>query len=129
MLVRNHTGEFAICLFIMTAAIVFVQWSVPVSVLWVGLFGLFAYILYRLDSFSLSKLSDSIRETFILALSMSIGFILYRFVDDLIKNGLSDHEAWGIILSRLSLVLFVLPLALRMILTEKGLFISPKVAG
>ncbi|KOR88829.1 CPBP family intramembrane glutamic endopeptidase [Paenibacillus solani] len=126
MLVRKHAGEFAICFILMSAAITWIQCtSLPMPMLWVFGLALLAYMLYKPNSFTLSKISNLIRETSILALLMIIGYILYHLFGDLIRNGLADHEAWGIILSRLSLILFVMPFAITMILMrEKPLYLA-----
>lgn len=122
MLLRKHAGEFTICFILMSAAIVWVQWtSLPMPLLWVIGLALLAYMLYRLGSFSLSKISNSIRETFILAFLMIIGYILYFMCGELIRNLLTDYKAWGIILSRLSLILFVLPFAITTMLRREKL--------
>ncbi|MGG3282363.1 CPBP family intramembrane glutamic endopeptidase [Paenibacillus solani] len=126
MLVRKRAGEFAIRFMLMSAAIVWVQWtSLPMPMLWLIGLALLVYMLYRLGSFSLSKISNSIRETSILALLMIIGFILYYLCGEMIRNSLIDHKAWGIILSRLSLILFVLPFAITtMFIREKPLYLA-----
>ncbi|KOP68894.1 abortive infection protein [Bacillus sp. FJAT-18019] len=126
MLVRKHAGEFAICFILMSAAITWIQCtSLPMPMLWVFGLALLAYMLYKLGSFSLFKISSSIKETSILALFMIIGYILYYLCGEMIRNSLIDHAAWGIILSRLSLILFVLPFALGAILTrERPLYLT-----
>jgi len=126
LLFRKHAGEFAVCFILMCAAIAMVQWiSLSMPVLWVIGIALLVLMLYRLGSFNLFKISNSIRETSILALLMIIGYILYYLCGEMIRNLLSDHEAWAIILSRLSLILFVLPFAITTMLTrEKPLYLA-----
>lgn len=126
MLVRKHAGEFAICLMLMSTAIVWVQrTSLPMSMLWLIGLALLVYMLHKLGSFRLSIISNSIRETSILALLMIIGYILYYWCGEMIRNSLTDHKAWGIILSRLSLTLFVLPFAITtMLRREKPLYLT-----
>lgn len=126
MLLKKHAGEFAICFILMSAAIVWVQWtSLPMPMLWVIGLALLAYMLYKLGSFSLFIITNSIRETSILALLMIIGYILYDLCGDMISNLLVEHKAWGIILSRLSLILFVLPFAITtMLRKEKPIYLA-----
>ncbi|WP_246059772.1 CPBP family intramembrane glutamic endopeptidase [Paenibacillus lautus] len=122
--VTNRPGEFITCLIIMIATIVWVQWtSILLSMAWgIGLI-LLIYSLCKLRS--LRKLSIQIRDTAIVALIMVIGYMLYHAFGEIIKNGLAGHDAWAIILSRLSLILFVLPFALAAMLTrEKPLYLA-----
>ncbi|WP_254778128.1 CPBP family intramembrane glutamic endopeptidase [Paenibacillus sp. cl141a] len=82
-----------------------------------------AYIACR--RFRLFNPSKRISDTALLALNMIMGYLLYRTFGEIIKNGLADHEAWGIILSRLSLFLFVMPFALAVMRTrEKPLYLA-----
>ena len=122
--VTNRPGEFITCLIIMIATIVWVQWtSILLSMAWgIGLI-LLIYSLCKLRS--LRKISIQIRDTAIVALIMVIGYTLYHAFGEIIKNGLAGHDAWSIILSRLSLILFVLPFALAAALTkEKPLYLA-----
>ncbi|MEC0205672.1 CPBP family intramembrane metalloprotease [Paenibacillus lautus] len=122
--VTNRPGEFITCLIIMIATIVWVQWtSILLSMAWgIGLI-LMIYSLCKLRS--LRKISIQIRDTAIVALIMVIGYMLYHAFGEIIKNGLAGHDAWAIILSRLSLILFVLPFALAAALTkEKPLYLA-----
>ncbi|WP_433939278.1 lysostaphin resistance A-like protein [Paenibacillus lautus] len=122
--VTNHPSEFNTCLIIMIATIVWVQWSsFLLSVAWgIGLI-LIIYTMFKLRS--VRKISIQINDTAIVALIMVIGYMLYHSSGEIIKNGLEGHDAWAIILSRLSLILFVLPFALAAILTkEKPLYLA-----
>ncbi|WP_098743111.1 type II CAAX endopeptidase family protein [Paenibacillus sp. EZ-K15] len=124
MQVTNRPGGFITCFIIMIATIVWVQWtSFLLSMAWgIGLI-LLIYTLSKLRS--LRKISIQIRDTAIVALIMVIGYILYHSFGEIIKNGLAGHDAWAIILSRLSLFLFVLPFALAAMLTkEKPLYLA-----
>ncbi|EGG32203.1 CAAX amino terminal protease family protein [Paenibacillus sp. HGF5] len=124
MQVTNQPGEFNTCLIIMIATIVWVQWSsFLLSVAWgIGLI-LIIYTMFKLRS--VRKISIQINDTAIVALIMVIGYMLYHSSGEIIKNGLAGHDAWAIILSRLSLILFVFPFALAAILTkEKPLYLA-----
>lgn len=121
--VRKRSSDFTVCFMLLAVAIIGVQLiSFPMVFIWGAVLTL-AYIACR--RVSLFNPSKRISDTAMLALNMIMGYILYRTFGEIIQNGLADHETWGIILSRLGLILFVMPFALAAMRTrEKPLYLA-----
>lgn len=105
MLHKKISGEWTACLLLMVVTIIGAQMAIP-GVAWGWGLGLL------LVGYALRNGSEELRRTAITAAYITFGYRMYSVLGDYIKEWLADDMGLAVGLSRLSLIAFILPMAI-----------------